>query len=327
MKHLSILIPNHAVLSSIEDPRYLFQAVNQFLIHSGKEARFEVVLVGLTKEVTLHEGAYTVHVNSLINEVKRTDLIFIPALTGSMDEALKSNKDFIPWILEQYNQGAELASLCVGAFLLASTGLLKGKSCSTHWVSANQFREMFPEVDLVDEKVITDEDGIYSSGGANSLWNLLLYIVEKYVNREMAVLVAKYFAIEIDRNSQSPFTMFQGQSKHRDKSIREVQLFIERNYREKLTIDELCDRFSIARRSLERRFKKATHNTTIEYIQRVKMEAAKKELEISGKSINEVMYEVGYNDSKAFRTVFKKITGLTPLAYRNKFNEDAAVWV
>jgi transcriptional regulator GlxA family with amidase domain len=327
MKHISILVPNHAVLSSLEDPRYLFQAVNQFLINSGQEALFEVELVGLTKEVKLHDGTYTVHVNSLVNQVKKTDLVFLPALIGNMEEVLESNKGFIPWILKQHAQGAELASLCAGAFFLASTGLLNGKKCSTHWVFANQFREMFPEVELMDDKVITDENGIYSSGGANSLWNLLLYIVEKYTNREMAVLAAKYFAIEIDRNSQSPFTMFQGQSEHDDESIRQVQLFIEKHYREKLTVDELCDRFAIARRSLERRFKKATHNTTIEYIQRVKMEAAKKDLEVSGKSINEVMFEVGYTDDKAFRTVFKKVTGLTPIAYRKKFNKDAAVWV
>ncbi len=327
MKHVSLLIPDYAVMSSIEDPRYLFQAVNQFLINDGREALFDVHLVGLSKEVTLHNEIYTVHVDALVDKVKKTDLIVLPALIGDMDQALEANRDFVPWIIKQYNQGAELASLCAGAFFLASTGLLNGKKCSTHWVFANQFREMFPEVELVDDKVITDENGIYSSGGANSLWNLLLYLIEKYTSREMAVLAAKYFAIEIDRNSQSPFIMFQGQSEHDDESIRQVQLFIEQNFREKLTVDSLCNRFAIARRSLERRFKKATHNTTIEYIQRVKIEAAKKDLETTRKSVSEVMYEIGYSDTKAFRNVFKKVTGLTPVEYRSKFNKEAAVWV
>lgn len=327
MKHVSILIPNHAVLASIEEPRYLFQAVNQFLINDGKEALFDVHLVGLSKNVKLHNGVYTVHADSLIDEVKKTDLIILPAIIGDMTAALETNKDFIPWIVSQHHRGAELASLCAGAFFLASTGLLNGKKCSTHWIFANTFRNMFPEVELADDKVITDENGIYSSGGANSSWNLLLYLIEKYTNREMAVLASKYFAVEIDRHSQSPFIMFQGQSEHDDESIKKVQLFIEKNFREKLTVDQLCDKFAIARRSLERRFKKATHNTTVEYIQRVKIEAAKKGLESTRKSVNEIMYEVGYSDTKAFRNVFKKVTGLTPVAYRSKFNKDAAVWV
>ena len=327
MKHISILVPNYAVLSSIEDPRYLFQAVNQFLASSGKAALFDVQLLGLTKEVKLHEGTYTVHVNDLIDHVEKTDLVFLPALIGNMKEALEANKNFIPWIIKQHHQGAEVASLCAGAFFLASTGLLNGKRCSTHWIFADQFREMFPQVELEDDKVITDENGIYSSGGANSLWNLLLYIIEKYTNREMAVLAAKYFAIEIDRNSQSPFIMFQGQSEHKDESIKDIQLFIENNYQQKLTVDGICDRFAIARRSLERRFKKATNNTAAEYIQRVKIEAAKKGLETKGKTVNEVMYDVGYSDTKAFRSVFRKITGLTPVEYRNKFSTKRAIWV
>lgn len=327
MKHVSILIPNHAVMASIEEPRYLFHAVNQFLINDNKQALFDVQLVGLTGDVKLHNGVYTVHVDTLVGEVKKTDLIILPALIGDMEEALNVNEAFIPWIIDQHNSGTELASLCAGAFFLASTGLLSGKKCSTHWIFANTFRNMFPEVELADDKVITDENGIYSSGGANSSWNLLLYLIEKYTSREMAVLAAKYFAVEIDRHSQSPFIMFQGQSEHDDESIKEVQLFIEKNYREKLTVGGLCDKFAIARRSLERRFKKATHNTAIEYIQRVKIEAAKKDLESTGKSVNEVMYDVGYSDTKAFRNVFKKVTGLTPIEYRGKFNKHAAVWV
>lgn len=204
MKRVSILIPNHAVLASIEEPRYLFHAVNQFLINDSKQPLFDIQLVGIARDVKLHNGVYTVHVDALVDEVKKTDLIILPAIIGDMEEALSTNKDFVPWIINQHNHGTELASLCAGAFFLASTGLLNGKKCSTHWIFANIFRNMFPEVELADDKVITDENGIYSSGGANSSWNLLLYLVEKYTNREMAVLAAKYFAVEIDRQSQSP---------------------------------------------------------------------------------------------------------------------------
>ena len=325
MKHVSILIPNEAVLASIEDPRYCFTAVNDFLKADGKDPVFNVELVGLTRDVKLHDGLFTVHVDKTIDEIKSTDLIFIPALFGDMKSALEKNEKFIPWIKKQHEEGAEVASLCIGAFLLASTGLLNGKQCSTHWRSANEFRTMFPEVDLVDDRIITEEPGLYSSGGANSYWNLLLYLVEKNTDRGMAILAAKVFAVEIDRKNQSPFIMFNGQKTHEDEPVKKAQEFIEKNVSERISVEDLAVKFAIGKRHFERRFKKATNNTPVEYIQRVKIEAAKKRLETSMKNVNEVMYEVGYSDTKAFRTIFKRLTGLTPVDYRNKYNREIFV--
>ncbi len=322
MKHISILVPKGAVLACIDDPRHLFDSMNDFLIAARKPPMFKVQLVGVEKNVELHKGSFTVHADLLLHEVEKTDLIFIPALSGDMKTSVEMNRDFIPWIVKQYQAGAEVASLCIGAFLLAATGLLDGKKCSTHWMFANEFRNMYPMVNLVDDKIVTDESGIYSSGGANSYWNLLLYLIEKYANRQMAVLASKYFLIEIDRNSQSPFTMFKGQKEHEDEPVRKAQEFIETNFQDRISVDQLADMSAIGRRSFERRFKKATNNTVVEYIQRVKVEAAKKDFELSRKNINEVMYEVGYSDTKAFRTIFRKVTGLSPVAYRNRYNKE-----
>jgi transcriptional regulator GlxA family with amidase domain len=325
MKHVSILVPNEAVLASITDPRYMFTAVNDFLANAGRSPMFKVELVGIAKEVSLNKGAFSVHTDVLLKDVKKTDIIFVPALSGDLKSAIEMNKDFIPWIIDQYQKGAEVASLCIGAFLLASTGLLNGKKCSTHWIYANEFRDMFPEITLVDDRIITEEDGLYSSGGAASYWNLLLYLIEKYTGREMAILASKFFAIEIDRKSQSPFIMFNGQKKHEDEPIKQAQEFIEKNVTEKISVEELATRFAIGRRHFERRFKKATNNTPVEYIQRVKIEAAKKQLEDGNKNVSEVMYDVGYSDTKAFRTIFKKITGLSPVDYKNRYNKNSAV--
>jgi len=322
MKHVSILVPQSSVIEAIADPRYLFTAVNQFLESTGKPAMFNVQLVAVHPETRLENSVFSVHADALIKDVKKTDLIFIPAISGNIKNALELNKELIPWIKEQYANGAEVASLCIGAFLFAATGLLKGKQCSTHWLYANDFRNMFPDVELVDGSIITEEHGLYSSGGANSYWNLLLYLVEKYTNRDMAILASKFFAIEIDRKSQNAFMMFQGQKEHGDHDIKKAQEFIEDNFQEKITVDQLADKFAIGRRSFERRFKKATNNSVLEYMQRVKIEAAKRSFEGSRKNINEVMYDVGYTDTKAFRTIFKKITGLTPIEYRNKYNKQ-----
>ena len=286
MKNISIIVPETAVIEAVADPHYMFKAVNQFLQAAGKAPLFNVQLVGLSKEIKLNNSLFSVHADALIKDVKKTDLIFIPAISGDIKTALELNKDFIPWITEQHKDGAEVASLCLGAFLLASTGLLKGKKCSTHWANANEFRNMFPDVELTDGSIITEEQGIYSSGGANSYWNLLLYLVEKYTDRDTAIMASKFFAIDIDRQSQSSFMMFQGQKGHEDTEIIKVQDFIEANYQDKITVDKLAGMVTLGRRSFERRFKKATNNTVVEYMQRVKIEAAKRSFENSHKNIN-----------------------------------------
>ncbi|MPR33905.1 GlxA family transcriptional regulator [Salmonirosea aquatica] len=327
MKTVSILVPESAVLEAVADPRYLFTAVNQFLQASGKPPIFEVQLVGATRDVHYQNGLFSVHTDRLLHEVNRTDLVIIPALFGDMKSAIRKNDVLIDWIVEQYAKGAEVASLCVGAFLLASTGLLDGKRCSTHWAFASEFRELFPEVELVDGSIITEEHNLYSSGGANSYWNLLLYLVEKYTDRDTAILASKYFAIDIDRDSQSAFMLFKGQKDHDDAEVLRAQEFIEENYCEKIAVDDLAERVAVGRRSFERRFRKATHHSVVDYIQRVKIEAAKRSFERSRKNISEVMFDVGYTDTKAFRELFKKITGLTPIEYRNKYYKEEVILV
>lgn len=286
---------------------------------------FDVHLVGIAKETKQTSGLFTVNPDLLLEEVPKTDLIVIPAIHGDFKKALADNAAFLPWITDQYNKGAELVSFCIGAFFLAATGLLKGKQCATHWTSVNEFRAMFPDVNLVDDKIITEEDGIYTSGGAYAYLNLLLYLVERYAGRDIAVLTAKAFMIDMDRVSQSPFLIFQGQKAHTDEPVKKAQEFIENNFEEKITVDQLASMLALGRRNLERRFKKATSNTVVEYIQRVKMEAAKKGLESSRDNVTEVMYNVGYTDTKAFRTTFKKITGLSPAQYRSKYSRALAV--
>jgi len=261
----------------------------------------------------------------LIEDVKKTDLIIIPAIHGDPKMALEKNAAFIPWIKQQYKDGAEVVSLCIAAFFLAGTGLLDGKQCATHWTAANDFRTMYPDVNLVDDKIMTEEDGIYTSGGAYSFLNLLVYIIEKYAGRDIAILTAKAFMIDIDRISQSPFIIFQGQKTHDDEPVKKAQEFIETNFEDKITVDQLASMLALSRRNLERRFKKATANTVVEYMQRVKIEAAKMSFESSRENVNEVMYKVGYSDTKAFRTTFKKITGLSPTQYRNKYNKEMSI--
>jgi transcriptional regulator GlxA family with amidase domain len=320
MKNISILVPKGAAaLGCIEGSFIGFNRANEVLQKMGRQPLFSVQLVGITNEPQIYDRLFTVAPDKSIKDVSKTDLIIIPAVNGNMKEVVEINKEFFPWIRKMHEGGAEVASLCVGTFLLASTGLLDGKQCSTHWLGIDEFRKMFPGVHLVSEKIITDEDGIYSSGGANSFWNLILYLIEKYAGRDVAITCAKIYEIEIERTSQSPFIIFSQQKDHEDDGVKVAQSFIEKNYSKKITVEELAQVAAMGRRTFERRFKKATSNTVIEYMQRVKIEAAKKSLELSNKQVTEVMYDVGYTDTKAFRTTFKKITGLSPLDYKNKY--------
>ncbi|MDO7846529.1 helix-turn-helix domain-containing protein [Hymenobacter sp. M29] len=324
MKHVSILVPaGEAVVGSIEGPHKVLSQVNELLAGAGQPPAFHIELVGLTKHKTFNRGLFTLHAHRTIDEDFQTDLIIIPAPHGDLAEAVALNHDLIAWIARQHAHGAEVASLCLGAFLLAATGLMDGRQCATHWLGAPQFATMYPAVHLVAEQVITDEQGLYSSGGAYSYLNLVLYLVEKYVSRDVAVCCAKVFQIDIGRRSQSPFVIFRGQKDHDDAPIRKAQEFIEQHYPERLAVDELAAQCCLSRRNFERRFKKATANTVAEYVQRVKIEAAKMSLESSQDNVSEVMYSVGYSDSKAFRTLFKRITGVSPLAYRDKYSRKA----
>lgn len=324
MKHISIVVTNGAILGNIEGPRQVFTEANQYLESIGKQPLFKVELVSLFEKAKLNDGLYTIMTKPL-SEINNTDLVIIPAMYGDLQKAIEANKDFIPWIVRQYKSGAKVASLCLGAFLLASTGLMNGKNCTTHWLAANYFRKMFPEINLLADKIITDENGIYSSGGAYSSLNLILYLVEKYAGRDAAIFCSKAFQIDIQRESQSPFTIFIGQKEHEDESIRKAQEFIEQNFQSKITVDQLATICALSRRNLERRFKKATANTVIEYIQRVKIEAAKISLESTRENVSEVMYKVGYSDIKAFRTTFKRYTGLSPVQYKNKYSRSITV--
>ena len=323
MIHISILVPEgDCSLTNIEGTQQILMRVNGYLEDAGRDALFDVHLVGDREQVSMKNGLFRVCPDQLIGDVDRTALIIIPSVHGDKYKIVADNRALLTWIVEQYRGDAAVASLCIGAFLLAGTGLLDGKSCTTHWAMAEDFRKMYPAVNLLQEKIITDNDNIYTSGGAYSWLNLVLYIVEKYAGRDIAVTCAKGFEIDLQRSSQSPFIIFSGQKDHEDLPIKKAQEYIERNVHSRVNVDGLASLVALSRRNLERRFKKATGNTVMEYVQRVKMEAVKKSLESSRLGVNEAMDKVGYSDPKAFRMIFKKVTGLSPVQYRRRYNRE-----
>lgn len=326
MKHMTILVPEGKNnLSSIIGAYKIFSRANDIWKNKGKKEVFQIEVAGTSKKIDFYDGLFSVKPHTSIAAISKTNLIIIPSLNHHYEESVRLNKIMMEWIAKQYKQGAQVASICTGAFLLAGAGLLEGRSCSTHWSAAETLKLKFPNIHLQADKTITDENGIYTNGGAYSFLNLIIYLIEKYYDRPTAVLCAKIFQIEIDRHSQSAFAMFTGMKSHGDEVVKKAQSFLEDHYQEKISIEDLSSRFAVGRRHFDRRFIKATGNTPVEYTQKLKIESAKKAFENTRKSIHEVMYDVGYSDLKAFREVFRKITGMSPMDYRRKYNKEAVL--
>ena len=319
MKRISLVAPEGDFsITNLDLSRQMFLWVNE----NAPAPIFNIEIVGLSSEVRPFGEVYAVKTDRLVQEVSKTDVIIIPATFGDPQDVLHKNRALVPWVLKQYEMGADLASMCVGAFFLGSMGLLDQRRCSTHWAFAGDFRQMYPEAILEDERIVSESDRIYTSGGALAFTNLLIHLIEKYAGRDTAIAAAKAFMIDIDRESQSPFAVFTGVKAHKDAEVLKAQEFIETHFNERFSVEELCEEIGVGRRTFERRFKHSTNNTIYEYTQRVKIESAKRDLEIGEKTVSEVMYDVGYNDTKSFRDIFKRFVGITPNDYRQKYNKE-----
>ncbi len=325
MIHISILVPKGQYsIVNIAGSFQILNWANDIFFQQTRKHLFRVELVGHARPAKDAEGLYVVTPPRTISQVKQTDLIIIPAVHGDLREAIKMNREVIQWIEQQFKKGAEIAAFCIGAFLLAETGILNGKSCSTHWGHAAELQELYPDVMVQAENIVSESNGVYTSGGAYAFTNLVIYLIERYGGRELAIMTAKAFMIDVDKNNQSMFMIFNGQKGHDDEVVLSIQEFLESNYQQGITVKELADKYAANRRTLERRFKKATGNSIIEYLQRVRIESAKSLLEKSGNTVADAMFDVGYSDAKAFREVFKKYVGMSPLEYRKKFTLHTA---
>lgn len=323
MKHVSILIPNgrYSVVN-VMGCQQIFNVANERVKELHGVELFEIDLVGFAESYTSFPGNAVATPTKHWTQIEKTDIIFVPAVYDDADEAIRTNRDLMQFLVSKYKVGATLVSMCIGTYLLAATGLLNGKVCSTHWQHANSLKEKFPKVQVREEKLIAEQSGIITCGGAYAFPNLALYVIEKYGGRELSVFLAKTFMIDLDRTHQSPYIMFRGDKEHDDDLILKVQEFIEQQYNKKFTVEALSKKFHLVRRTLERRFRIATGYSINEYTQRIRTEMAKKDLETGRKSITEIMYDCGYNDSKAFRDVFKKYVWISPLEYRQKYLKD-----
>jgi len=322
MKKISLLIHEDVYSSSVAGTIDLFAGANWCLQQFGKPPAFKLELVSeKIKNIQLSAPAQFI-CYATIAEVLQTDLIIVPGFNGEPKSILKKNAALVNWIKEMKNSGSEVASLCVGSFFLAEAGLLNGKLATSHWAATDEMQSEYPLIKVKSDRVITDQEGIYTSGGGFSSIKLILYLIEKFCGREAALWISKRFSIDIDHVSQAHFAVFTGQYQHSDNEILKSQAYIEQNYSSNISIDEISALTSTGKRNFIRRFKAATHNTPIEYLQRVRIESAKKALEEEDWNIDEIMNRAGYEDIKTFRMIFKRMTGLSPRDYRKKYSRN-----
>ncbi len=319
MKKISLLVHEDIYSSSVASVIDLFAGANWCLEQSGQSPAFKLELVSEKENnIALDVPARFICYRT-IEKVTRTDLIIVPGFNGDSKAILKKYSATINWIKEMNRSGTEIASMCVGSFFLAEAGLLNGKTATSHWAATDEMQLRYPLIKVKSDRVITDQDGIYTGGGAFAALKLILYLIEKFCGRETALLVSKQFSIDLDPASQAHFAIFTGQRQHNDDDILKSQAYIEQNYSTNISIGQVSALTNTSMRNFIRRFKAATNNTPIEYLQRVRIEAAKKALEDKNLPLNEVVNITGYEDIKTFRMVFKKMTGLSPSDYRKRY--------
>jgi len=321
MVQLGVLLTQYHRLLSVAAIVDVFETVNSFYEEDGRPPFFKIHILSDGD----HAVAYGQYQLEKLDGDARYDLVLIPAfVTSDMQAAIRDNEGFVRWVCSQRRKGAAIASVCTGAFLLAATGLLNNKTATTHVDATGRFAATFPSVKLQAHAVVTEDQEIYTSGGSTNSFHLLLLLVENYCGREIAIRAAKYFAIDMDREQQTYFATFKPSQAHHDELVSQLQARIRRDYAEVDTIEELINDIPSSRRNLARRFKQATGITFIEYLQRTRIEAAKKVLEQASGGVLESMIASGYNDEKTFRQLFKKTVGMTPSSYRDKYSMRAS---
>ncbi|WP_212002484.1 GlxA family transcriptional regulator [Chitinophaga sp. HK235] len=322
---IAILDYENVVPSSVAGPADILAAIARtypLLTGTPVSVRFDIDFISV-KDNLLWRRAMNTVVPAKLRRQEVYDLVIIPAMeSDKILPVIQREKRLIDWLRQQHLQQAELASICVGAFMLGATGLLDGKAATTHWMFADRFRKMYPLVDVQDDKIIVDQGSIYTCGGAFSFTTFMMYLVEKFCGHEAAIIASKILMINMHQLPQDSFSIFQLQHGHADDVISKAQRYIEKNYAESVSIEALASQCNMSIRNFIRRFEQATGNTPLAYLQRVRIEAAKKLLENSHEGIEQVAQRCGYEDMSFFRKIFKRHVAMTPKAYKDKYGKN-----
>jgi transcriptional regulator GlxA family with amidase domain len=315
---IAILALDGAVYSSIVGPMDVFSVANVLRETSGQQAfaRVRVLKLGRRQPVS-----FRIHTHGRIDTDDRFDVIIVRAMMQvSETQVPPGPPQLVVWLRRQHARGACLSSVCAGSFMLAQTGLLDGRKATTHWSLAGQFSDSYPRVRLQPQKMLIDEHDLITAGGVTAYFDLALHLVRRFGSADLAAGCSKFLLIDPRRSSQSPYQAGQFRKSHADAAVLALQEYLEHHFGDHLSLEQMGRIAGLEQRTLLRRFRKATGDSPVLYLQRIRIEAARRHLELSQDSIEEIAWKVGYEDGSSFNRLFKKITGMSPGGYRKKFS-------
>jgi len=318
--HVSIVTLPDATLSTLSGLYDVFALFDTVVPESPP---FEAEIVAPAHHLVSTASGLPLNAHKTIKEVQHTDIVIIPSLL------LANNKwqtgrypQLVDWLKQMYEQGTTLCSACSGVLVLAETGLLDGCEATLHWAYEKTFRENFPDIQLRLERVlvVSGADQRFIMSGASASWHdLALYLIARYAGPAAAQSIAKFFLLQWHSDGQAPYIVFQEEKDHGDAVILKAQQWMKEHLDSDNPIEEVVLQSGLPDRSFKRRFSKATGHSPIVYMQNLRVEAAKQQLESGDRAVDEISYSIGYEDPAFFRRLFKRTTGLTPGAYRKKF--------
>jgi transcriptional regulator GlxA family with amidase domain len=284
---------------------------------------FTVEIVAAERGPVALASGVPLEVHCAVADVAATDIIIVPSvLLGPGGWTPGRYTEIVDWARRMHTEGALLCSACSGVFLLAETGLFDGREATVHWGYADAFAKVFPQVPLSPERVLVvsgEREDLVTSGASMTWHDLVLYLIARHVGATAAQTVARYFALQWHHDGLAPYIVFQGRRDHGDAAIADAQVWLATHFSVAKPVEEMVRRSGLAERTFKRRFTDAAGFAPIDYVQRLRIEDAKRRLERTDEPADEISWRVGYEDAAFFRRLFKRVTGMTPGAYRRRF--------
>ncbi len=264
-------------------------------------------------------GGVVVHPQGSLASSGESDVVLLPAFLPPFDLENERIRQLCDSLCERYHRGEYLVSTCTGTFFLAKTGLLDGRNATTNWLFEGMFRRLHPEVNLRTDRILVEDRRLVTTGAATAFFNMCLYFIERYGNAELAARCSRCMLIDPERTSQAPYMLHDFCRDHEDDAVRVAQRLMEEGFAEGISVEAVARRVGISQRHFKRRFKQATGDTPLSYLQHLRIESAKKRLETTQENIGEITLRIGYEDVNSFRRLFRRVTGMSPRSYRDKY--------
>jgi len=317
-RHVTVIAAPNALGSTLTIPLEMLQAANDIAkAQRQPELTLQIELAGTQKGNIPLKGGLSVVCEKMLQDIKHTDLVFVPGMWGNPRTCLARHKELVHWLKEMHAAEATLCAIATGVFFVAEAGLLDDGTATTHWRYFDLFEQRYPSIKLQRKRFITRDKNIYCTGSVNAARDIMLHFVEHLFGEAISSQVSRHFTHELKRSYESLLLNREQSNTHHDETIIKVQEWLQSHYRETVSVADLATRFQLSARSLNRRFKQATNTTPLQYLQDTRIKQAKELLKQSNLLISEISDRVGYQDASYFTGLFKKINSVTPNEYRS----------